>query len=238
MNKMFKNKKHLYSAKQFLQSIKMEQKGCLDFHLQLMKPIFERAARKEFKMIDLIDSIEKHPTKKWRKVSIEDKTKIIVHQTACWANAHEIARYDIRKNNWPGFPYHFFICQNGDIMQVNKLTDMSYHAKHANKVGIGVALQGRLYSSKCEGIEWAITHSFLDKGDNLKKVATPTTNQMISLIQVFDYLQIKVPHIWFDGIVGHCNISPRSRPCDPGDAIMLLLQVYKYWKSQKQKGIL
>lgn len=214
-----------------------ESKGIMDFHYQLMEPLFRKAAKKPAKILDMTDVLRRHKTKKWKKVPIKDKTKIINHQTACWANIHEITRFDIETNNWAGFSYHYLIDRKGYIMQANELTDMCYHAKGCNYNGIGVALLGRFYAVKCDGIEFVFTHSTLDKGSNKKKIATPTNKQLVSLIQIWDYLlSPKVaPNITIDNLLGHCHINPRSRVCDPGDSVMILMAVYKYRKSLDKK---
>jgi len=202
-------------------------KAYLDFHYQLLKPIL-KAAMSPIVILDITKDLKRHPKKHWRHVDLKEKTLIINHQAACWATAYEIARFDVNNRNWPGFSYHFFIETDGTILKCNKLTDMCYHAKRANYHGIGIALQGRLYSDKCDGPKFSYTHSTLDKGSNKSKIASPTSEQLISLVKLWNYLLVEVENITLDGILGHCDISPRSRPCDPGTAVMTLMQIYKY----------
>lgn len=178
--------------------------------------------------MNAIDDLEWHPTRKWDIRKIDKVDTVVLHTSDTYATLEQINHYDIGPNHiskkgCPHFTYHFHITYpNGMIYQANRLTDIVWHAKGANTRGIGIALQGKFFCFKRTGNFEQYSHSSL--GEKQTRV-DPSDAQIVSTIQLLDYLKFEVSTI--TRFLGHCNVSPITRKCDPGDTAYYLLQVYK-----------
>lgn len=103
------------------------------------------------------------------------------------ANAH------INGNGWPGLSYHYFICPSGQIYQINKHTDYTYHDAR-NSDTLGIALHGNFHNT---GVK-------------------PTPQQLASLKSLLDWLCRENPQIPANerNVYGHREISPTACPGD------------------------
>jgi N-acetyl-anhydromuramyl-L-alanine amidase AmpD len=93
---------------------------------------------------DIVADLTRHQTKRYQARAIGDIKSIIVHHTGAPAStsAEQIAAFNVTRNDWPGFGFHYFIRADGVIQQTNDLTTISYHAGGQNPASIGVAFAG------------------------------------------------------------------------------------------------
>ena len=93
---------------------------------------------------DVVDSLPKHPTKRYQT---RDKTitHIAIHHSAGpgTATAQSIAQFHIGPSrDWPGIAYHYFIDGLGDIFKTNHHETMSYHVGGHNGYSLGICIDG------------------------------------------------------------------------------------------------
>ena len=200
-----------------------------NFHYSLLKNQFKKARSTKIQIVDVVNDLEWHPTRKWKIRKPERIDTVVLHAADTYATLKQINHYDISPGNHiskkgcPHFTYHFYITYpNGTIYQANRLTDIVWHARGANTRGIGIALQGKFFCFKRGNNFERYSHSHLGLR---QKRTDPTNAQIVSVIQLLDYLRFKIPTI--TRFLGHCDVSPITRRCDPGDTAYYLLQVYK-----------
>ena len=101
-------------------------------------------------IIDIVDELPKHATKKYALRLPTDITTLTIHHTVSPPDRsiESIAAYHVNSNDWPGIGYHFVLKDDGRICQTNYLTTKSYHAGSSaapgdeNAISVGIALQG------------------------------------------------------------------------------------------------
>lgn len=100
-------------------------------------------------MVDLRETIQKHPTKKYNRRSVDQIKSIALHHIGViWPVAPEsTARYHVVDCDWPGVGYHFQIQRDGKFYWLNSLEAISYHVGGMNNVpAIGICFEGDLRS--------------------------------------------------------------------------------------------
>lgn len=116
-----------------------------------------------FEIVDVVDQLAKHPTKKYVNRPLSGVTTLTIHHTVSGggsnplAEVKAIAQYHVAPlpngRDWPGIGYHFCVGANGAIYQVNRLETKSFHAGSYNAPGdenlwsVGIALLGNFTSS-------------------------------------------------------------------------------------------
>lgn len=101
------------------------------------------------KMIDIRNSIPKHPTKKWSKRNSIDT--IVVHCTASTQqDPNKVALYHIKPNHisstgCPTLCYHDFIDATGLVYHCNSYENSTWHAGlyNSRSIGIVMAFEGK-----------------------------------------------------------------------------------------------
>lgn len=95
---------------------------------------------------NVVDSLPKHKSKKYKSRKLDALTHIVIHHTAGNANesVEDIANYHIKstKDKFPGIGYHFVIYPNGRVFQTNYLTVISWHVAEFNTGCIGISFPG------------------------------------------------------------------------------------------------
>lgn len=96
---------------------------------------------------NLIQALTWHPTRKWGKRNLTRIKKIIVHQELGEATIEEVNRYHIGPNHisqegCPHFCYHYGIRKNGEVIQANELSSITWHCSGQNTEAIGIMLVG------------------------------------------------------------------------------------------------
>ena len=99
---------------------------------------------------NLIKELPWHADRVWRKRALSEIDKIIIHQELGESSVENVNTYHISvspKNHitpkgCPHICYHYAIRKNGEIVQTNELSDISWHCKGQNQHSIGIMLQG------------------------------------------------------------------------------------------------
>jgi len=124
------------------------------------------------KIIDKRNKLKQHKTKKYRKRSLKRVKSIAVHHSATLTGSSEaFARYHVTHNDWAGIGYHYVINKNGQIDWCNDIGLKTYHVGNSNSIAIGVCLVGNFTKEN------------------------PTKAQLVSLIELSEYLLEEVPSI-------------------------------------------
>ena len=141
-------------------------------------------------IVDVVDELPKHPTKKYRTRDIDDITTMVVHHTVSPADraTSSIAQYHVSHHDWPGIGYHFMIGADGLIEQTNYLSTISYHASDGNPYSIGICLKGDFTYEQ------------------------PTEKQLDALYWLINELQAQYG---FELVLGHKEVPGNSTAC-PG----------------------
>ncbi len=96
---------------------------------------------------DLTLELPWHPKRKWGVRKVEVINKIILHQELGESDIEAVNTYHTGPNHisnqgCPHFCYHYGIRKNGEVVQVNPLTAVTWHTKGQNTVSIGIMLVG------------------------------------------------------------------------------------------------
>ena len=98
-------------------------------------------------IVDIVDKLEKSPTKRYSTRATNTIGKLIIHHAACAGsstncNAYKYASYHVNSRSWAGIGYHFVIDKDGTINQTNRLETISNHTSGQNTIGVGICLSG------------------------------------------------------------------------------------------------
>lgn len=142
--------------------------------VELPKPPKPPKPNGEIKIIDIVDKLPKHTTKKYRKRDLAKATHIVIHHTVSPPDRpiSSIASYHVSRG-WPGIGYHYVISGSGDIYQTNYNETMSYHVGGQNHYAIGVSLQGNFQENQPPKAQIEAAASLVE---HLKKVVPSISN--------------------------------------------------------------
>lgn len=100
-------------------------------------------------IIDIVDQLPQHPSKRYKLRNSSDIRQIIVHHSATKpisadgrADAEAFARYHVAHHGWPGIGYDYVIGANGTVYKCNHNNAVNYHAGSANRMSLGICLAG------------------------------------------------------------------------------------------------
>ena len=98
----------------------------------------------QIEIADIVDSLPKHATKRYRSRAIKDITHLVIHHTVSPPDRpiSGIAAFHVNTRGWPGIGYHYVINDLGEIYQTNYLDTISYQTGGQNHYSVGIALQG------------------------------------------------------------------------------------------------
>ena len=184
-------------------------------------PLPTVAEEQDIEIIDIIDDLPKHPTRKWTKRKTSQIDSIIVHQAISEGTFKGVANYHvtpaednhISKEGAPGICYTFGVDFDGTVCQLNKLTDVVWHASNHNTKSIGILLRGNFV-----GPEYLPPNSV--------KHPNPTSEQLASLEKLL-ILLIRDYNITKDKVYGHCDLAPIRKVNCPGKVAMVFLNNFK-----------
>lgn len=98
---------------------------------------------------DYRETIPMHPDPENRYARREPQEieYLVIHHSAGNPKTRPegIARYHIEHDGYPSIAYHFYVWWNGEAVEVAYCVDLgriSYHAKQANRRGVGICLAG------------------------------------------------------------------------------------------------
>ena len=105
----------------------------------------------EVKVVRLVQKLPVNPDVPYLTRPIDGITHTVIHHSGGRGDVANvkrhikaIARYHIRKYDWPGIAYHFAVDQDGTLYQTTALTDVGYHSGKLmmNRRSVGVCLLG------------------------------------------------------------------------------------------------
>lgn len=166
-------------------------------------------------MVDLVDSLPRHPTLPAYQNRTARITRIVVHHTDTPPNftVRQIADYHVNgerrdaqgnlvKAQWPGIGYHYVLLPDGTINETQRPETRSYHAGNANNDSLGVSLIGRFMRRNWNGTPIPADQQL------------PTPQQMESLARLLAWLMTEHGISNIARIVGHKEVSDTSCPGD------------------------
>lgn len=152
---------------------------------------------------NLIKELPWHAGRVWQKRELKQIDKIIIHQELGESSIENVNAYHISvgpKNHitpkgCPHMCYHYGIRKNGEVVQVNELSDIVWHCKGQNTSSIGIMLEG----------------NFSGPGYDMG-TSKPTDEQLQSTEQLVDFLfeSLKLPN---SSLFGHYHFG---KPACPG----------------------
>ncbi|MGH1336074.1 MAG: peptidoglycan recognition protein family protein [Aureispira sp.] len=155
------------------------------------------------KIINKVDLLQKHPTKRFPTRTLSQITRIAVHHSASENQTEDdYARYHVQSRSWPGIGYTFVIRDDkeGTIVQTNDLTTICYNVDSGNTPTIGICLSGNFSNRK------------------------PSPAQLKSLGKLIRHLrrllQKDLP------VEGHRTLQPHQPTSCPGDYLFVHLAQY------------
>lgn len=177
------------------------------------------------KVIDVLDALPRHKTRRWSKRNFWDIEEVIIHQSASSGNMFNVAKYHITPTKdrdgdgviegWernhisragcPGICYQLGVEKNGLIYKMNEFTNITWHAKGHNKKSLGVVIFGNFKGTSWEGTE------------------EPSMGQMDSFLNLLDYLRYELlrdNNVPKEKFFGHCEIDKVNKENCPGNVIM------------------
>lgn len=141
-----------------------------------------------------------HAKRRWASRHLTSIDKIVVHQELGEGSIESVNQYHISPNHiskkgCPHFCYHYGIRKNGEIIQANELSSITWHVGGHNAESIGIMVQGNF-----DGPGY-------DMGSS-----EPTSEQITALGDLVDYL-IRAFSLTPQGIYGHYHFG---KPACPG----------------------
>ncbi|WP_425391136.1 peptidoglycan recognition protein family protein [Ekhidna sp.] len=149
---------------------------------------------------NMISILPWHPTRRWGVRQLSAINKIIIHQELGEADVEAVNNYHIKPNHisskgCPHLCYHFSIRKNGEIIQANELSSVTWHCKGQNIEAVGIMAVG----------------NFNGPGYDMG-TSEPTKEQIKSIDFLIDYL-IKSLRLTNQDVFGHYHFG---KPACPG----------------------
>lgn len=93
---------------------------------------------------DVVDQLQKHPTKSYQTRRLKAITHICIHHSAVAGTVpvEHVAKYHVETQDWPGIGYHYYVKPDGVIYQTQRLETVSYHVNHNNEYSLGICVSG------------------------------------------------------------------------------------------------
>ena len=160
-------------------------------------------------VIDVVDSLPRHPTLPPYQDRTEAIRKIVIHHTDTpkSVTVEQIARYHVYgtsayKDPWPGIGYHYVIAADGTIYWTQRHETRAYHVGAANNYCLGVSLIGRFLVKDYDG-------TIQPPEDRL-----PTPAQMEATARLVAWLMHTVNVSDIENVVGHKEVGVTTCPGD------------------------
>jgi len=100
-------------------------------------------------IIDVVDRLPRHPSRRYASRPPGSIKQIVMHHSATrplsvdgLADAEAFARYHIQDRGWPGIGYDYVVGANGTVYKTNRNDVVNYHAGNANRISLGICLVG------------------------------------------------------------------------------------------------
>jgi N-acetyl-anhydromuramyl-L-alanine amidase AmpD len=168
-------------------------------------------------IVDVVDTLPKHPTLPPYAKRTKPVSMIVVHHTDTERSmtVQRLAEYhvfgerkdaagNLIKAQWPGIGYHFVVAADGVIYQGQRETTRSYHVGgDPNDFSIGVSLIGRFMKRNYDGTDRALEDQ------------VPTAAQVRSTARLVAWLMQEFK-VSAEKVVGHRDVWPKATVC-PGE---------------------
>lgn len=162
-------------------------------------------------IINLTAELPWHATRRWATRELTRINKIIIHQELGEGTIEQVNRYHVKPNHispkgCPHFCYHYGIRKNGEIIQANELSNITWHTKGQNGVAIGIMLVG----------------NFAGPGHTVG-TSEPTEEQIKALDELVKYLKeaFKMSN---QEVFGHYHFG---KPACPGTVVQEWIENYR-----------
>jgi N-acetyl-anhydromuramyl-L-alanine amidase AmpD len=152
-----------------------------------------------------------HATRRWSSRELSRVNKIVIHQELGEGTIEAVNNYHIQPNHispkgCPHFCYHYGIRKNGEIVQANELSSITWHTKGQNAVSVGIMLVG----------------NFAGPGHTVG-TSEPSPEQLKSLAGIVDYLKASFGLASQD-VFGHYHFG---KPACPGYVVQEWIETYR-----------
>jgi len=93
---------------------------------------------------NIVRELVRHPTKCYAVRAMGAVNYIVIGHSAVSGRvpASEIARFHVKRLQWPGIGYHFYIDDQGRVFKTNELTTVCYHAGQRDPESVGICVGG------------------------------------------------------------------------------------------------
>ena len=176
------------------------------------------------KLINVIETLPWHKTKKWGKRNLSLIDRIVVHQMASpqypgFKDIENNNKYfitpspnnHISKDGCPHIPYHIIIDTEYRVYWCNRFEDLTWHCKGNNTNSIGVCVMGSFDGPSFKG-----------------KDKQPMLDQVQSLKKILDNLiEYQFNPLTKNDVYGHGELSSYKKNC-PG---IYILNWLKNWRN-------
>ena len=142
-------------------------------------------------VIDLVNELPIHTSKRYATRSKEQIKNLVIHHSAAVNQSpFVIARFHVEGTHLsatgaPGIAYHFYILEDGTTYQTNYLQTVSWHIRNNNTASVGICLSGNF------------------------EQADPTSKQLQSLERLLKALKRALPNT---RVIGHRELVATSCP--------------------------
>lgn len=162
-------------------------------------------------IVNKINELKWHDSRRWGTRSLSKINKIVLHQELGEGTLEAVNNYHVSPNHispkgCPHICYHYGIRKNGEIVQCNELTSVTWHCKGQNTSGIGIMLVG----------------DFPGPGHDIGK-SQPTKEQLASMGELVGYLQKKF-NLTNQAVYGHYHFG---KPACPGFVVEEWIEKYR-----------
>jgi hypothetical protein len=128
-------------------------------------------------------------------------TEVTVHHSGFDADPHDdagrldvawrIYNHHVYTNGWPGIGYHALCFPDGWVVVTGRLTELRYHAREGNAVGVGLCLIGNLTDRWPTDAQLAAIHHYTNE-------VSFERGQQLAIRAHRDWVATTCPGDWFE----------------------------------------
>jgi len=163
------------------------------------------------KIVNLIEQLPWHKTRRWSSRELSAINKIILHQELGEGTIENVNNYHINPNHislkgCPHYCYHYGIRKNGEVVQANELSQIVWHTKGENANSIGIMFVGNF------------------KGPGHELASAGPTNEQMDSCKLLVVELIKIFNLTPQDVFGHYHFG---KPACPGFAIQNWIEEFR-----------
>jgi len=91
-------------------------------------------------MIDVVQSLPRHPEKNYVIRRLRSIDTIVVHHAAADHNPWQIARHHVSEHDWPGIGYDAVITSDALVWKTTLDREIGYHVRGHNTRSLGICI--------------------------------------------------------------------------------------------------